>query len=104
MKKFTKNDDEFVCVNCGRKVPTLNYTSRDHCPYCLCSIHVDITPGDRQNECRGLLIPIDLEYNQNKGYVLIYKCKKCGMIHKNKTSLDDDKNMIMKVANKTYKN
>ena len=102
MKKFTKNDDQFVCVNCKKQVPNLKYSSRDHCPYCLCSIHVDILPGDRQNNCKGLLVPIDLEYNQNKGYVLVYKCQKCGAFHKNKVANDDDKQKVLSVSNKTY--
>ena len=63
---FVKNDDAFTCVNCKKKVEKLNYTSRDHCPYCLCSVHVDITPGDRKNECKGLLKPICLETNRKK--------------------------------------
>ena len=33
--KFTKIDEEFICENCGRKVTKLNYTCRNHCPYCL---------------------------------------------------------------------
>ena len=103
MKNFTKNDSGFICENCGKKVNPLIYSSRDHCPYCLCSIHIDINPGDRLNTCLGILKPIDLEYSQNKGYVLIYKCEKCGEKHKNKTAQDDDINIIMKVANKTYK-
>lgn len=103
MKNFTKNDEGFICKNCGKQVLPLNYSSRDHCPFCLCSLHIDINPGDRANTCLGILKPIDLEYTQNKGYVIIYKCNKCGKIHKNKTALDDDKNLIMKVSNKTYK-
>lgn len=103
MKFFTKNDESFICSNCNNKVNPLNYSSRDHCPYCLCSLHVDIYPGDRANSCRGLLIPIDIEYNQNKGYVIKYKCQKCGALHNNKVADDDNKNTIMKISNKTYK-
>ena len=40
MKKFNMIDDEFICDICHKKVITLNYTARDHCPYCLCSKHV----------------------------------------------------------------
>ena len=103
MKTFTKNDQNFVCENCGKNVPTLNYTSRDHCPFCLCSLHVDIYPGDRANTCHGILKPIDLQYTQNKGYVIVYKCNKCGQLHKNKVAKDDDKSQILKLSNKTYK-
>ncbi len=44
MKNFTKNDNEFECENCGAHVDKLEYTSRDHCPKCLYSKHVDILP------------------------------------------------------------
>ena len=79
-KVFTKIDEEFICDNCGRKVPKLGYTSRDHCPYCLHSKHVDKNPGDREEECHGDLVPIRMEPNSKKGYVIIYKCKKCNEI------------------------
>ena len=61
MKKFYKSDESFICENCGKEVEKLNYTSRDHCPYCLYSKHVDINPGDRMNTCKGLLKPIGIE-------------------------------------------
>lgn len=102
MKTFTKNDEGFVCVNCGKSVQPLNYSSRDHCPYCLCSLHIDIFPGDRANTCKGLLVPFDLEYSQNKGYIIKYKCEKCGKTHNNKVALDDSKSQITKLSNKTY--
>lgn len=41
---FVKNDNEFICNKCGKKVEKLKYTSRDHCNYCLYSLHVDIEP------------------------------------------------------------
>ena len=103
MKMFTKNDSGFICASCGKTVEPLKYSSRDHCPYCLCSLHVDINPGDRANECKGILKPIDLEYSQNKGYVIIYRCEKCHQLHKNKVAEDDNKEIIRKVSNKTYR-
>ena len=102
MKNFTKNDQGFACANCGKQVLPLKYSSRDHCPYCLCSLHVDIMPGDRANTCLGILTPVDLEYNSNKGYVVVYKCERCGKLHKNKVADDDSKSVITKIANKTY--
>ena len=78
--KFTKIDEEFVCENCGRVVPKLGYTCRNHCPYCLYSKHLDINPGDRAETCHGILEPIGLEISPKKGYVIIFKCKKCGEI------------------------
>lgn len=102
-KRFQKNDEQFKCINCGELVKPLTYTSRDHCTKCLCSIHVDIFPGDRANTCKGLFIPTSVEYNNNKGYVITYKCEKCGEIHKNKMAEDDNFETILKVMNKTYK-
>ena len=99
---FTKNDDEFICLNCDYKVPKLNYTSRDHCPKCLCSLHIDINPGDRANDCKGLLIPYSCSPSSKKGYVITYKCSKCGKFHNNKSADDDSKETLFKVMNGSY--
>ena len=53
MKRFNMIDEEFICENCHQKVSKLNYTARDHCPYCIYSKHVDILPGDRKNTSKG---------------------------------------------------
>jgi len=96
-KKFKKNDNGFICLNCGASVPLLNYTSRDHCNECLYSLHVDINPGDRKNDCGGLLQPIMIEQNSKKGYVIVYRCLKCGEIHKNKMAEDDNFNTVLNI-------
>lgn len=96
-KKFTKLDEGFVCGKCGAKVDPLGYTSRDHCPKCLYSLHVDLSPGDRMNDCNGLLKPVNIENNSKKGYVIVYKCEKCGKLHKNKAASDDDFKEILKI-------
>ena len=77
-KRFSKNDSGFVCAHCGKTVEPLGYTSRDHCPFCLWSIHIDVNPGDRANECLGNLVPIKAEPDAKRGFVIIYKCDKCG--------------------------
>ena len=63
---FIKNDESFECINCHKKVEKLKYTSRDHCNFCLHSIHVDIMPGDRKNSCKGLLVPKYIETTSKK--------------------------------------
>lgn len=102
IKKFTKNDNSFVCENCGAKVEKLGYTSRDHCPNCLVSKHVDIFPGDRQNTCKGLMTPVGIKVLKD-GYTIEYVCSKCGEHHNNKSATDDNFETILKVMNKTYK-
>ena len=101
-KRFTKIDEEFICDNCGNKVKKLGYTSRDHCPKCLYSKHVDINPGDRLEECHGDLIPVSVELNSKKGYVIIYRCKKCGKTRKNKAAEDDNMDFIIKLSAEQY--
>ena len=97
MKLFSKNDNFFTCENCGSEVNPLNYTSRDHCPYCLYSKHVDINPGDRLNTCKGLLEPIGIEKFKDT-YKIIYKCNKCKTLHKNIMANDDDMNKIIELS------
>lgn len=95
---FVKNDNEFICVNCNRKVEKLKYTSRDHCNHCLHSIHIDITPGDRANDCLGLLVPINVVETSKKGKVIIYRCKKCGAEVRNIVASDDDIDTIYRIV------
>ena len=96
---FTEIDEEFICGNCGNKVPKLGYSCRNHCNKCLYSKHVDINPGDRSNECLGILDPIDIEKFKHT-YKIVYKCRKCGQLHKNIMANDDDMNMIIKISTK----
>lgn len=97
MKKFTMRDEEFICDHCHKNVTKLGYTARDHCPYCLYSKHVDINPGDRENECGGMLEPIGIEKFKNT-YKIIYKCQKCHQIHKNIISNDDNFEKIINLS------
>ena len=101
MGNFTVIDEEFICENCGYHVPKLGYSCRNHCPKCLYSKHVDINPGDREEDCHGVLEPIGLEINK-KGYVIIFKCKKCGMIRKNKAAADDNMDILIELSTKHY--
>ena len=100
LKLFKEIDEEFICENCGKKVSKLGYSCRNHCPYCLHSKHLDINPGDRQEECQGIMEPVSAEINSKKGYVIIFKCKKCGAIRKNKAAEDDNTNLIIELTSK----
>ncbi len=97
MKLFTKNDNSFICEHCNKQVFPLIYSSRDHCPYCLYSKHVDINPGDRLNTCGGLLKPIGIEKYKDT-YKILYQCEKCKEKHKNIVAKDDDMNMIIEIS------
>jgi RNHCP domain len=94
-KKFQRNKEDFTCENCGTQVQGSGYTN--HCPECLWSKHVDINPGDRQAECKGMMEPIGIDSKKGK-YVILHKCVKCGYERKNKTIDDDNFDTILKIA------
>lgn len=110
MRRFTAQgtNNAFTCAHCGAEVPPLdNGSYRNHCPYCLYSLHVDINPGDRANECRGVLEPVGVVYNSKKGWVIIHRCQRCGEIRRNKAALDDsvsdDYELIVSLSKKITK-
>lgn len=102
-KRFRKNDEGFTCAVCGHEVLPLKYSSRDHCPHCLSSIHIDILPGDRANPCRGILKPIQTLPDSKKGFIIVYKCEKCGETVRCRAALQgdtpDDMNLLIKLTN-----
>ena len=102
LSKFTKIDEEFTCHHCGKKVEKLGYTCRNHCQSCLHSKHVDINPGDRAESCHGDLEPVSIEIDSKKGYVVVFKCKRCGAIRKNKAAEDDNMDLIIELSSKQY--
>ena len=98
-----KNTKFYICAHCGKEVEPLGYTSRNHCPFCLCSLHVDINPGDRANECGGLMRPIRTEPDAKRGFIIIHKCEKCGEIRRNRAALDakvqpDNRSLLIKLT------
>jgi len=97
MKKFTMIDESFTCEICNKLVEPLGYTARDHCPYCLYSKHVDINPGDRLENCQGILKPISID-TKNNNYKIVYKCEKCKQIKRNISANDDDIKKIIELS------
>lgn len=97
ISKFTMKDENFICNVCEKEVNKLNYTARDHCPYCLHSIHVDNNPGDRMCTCHGDLVPIAIENFKKGKYKIVYKCAKCSMIKKNVMANDDNMDKIIEI-------
>ena len=96
-KKFKMIDENFICEVCGKEVTKLGYTARDHCPYCLSSLHVDVNPGDRLCNCRGAMEVIGMEKGKKDEIKLVYKCSKCGMIKRNKMAKDDNYELLLDI-------
>ena len=102
-KRFKRNDEGFVCANCGKTVEPMGTSSRDHCPFCLWSLHVDVMPGDRANDCRGKLRPIRTEPHPRHEFVIVYKCEKCGELHRNRAALNakvqpDNRSLLVRLT------
>lgn len=101
MKQFIKNNQGFVCEHCSKQVSPHPTTSRDHCNFCLYGKHVDINPGDRLNECRGLLKPIGLRISNGKTQI-VYDCDSCGARVYCIASKDDDNNLLVELSRKQW--
>lgn len=100
MKNFIKINEGFTCERCKMPVPPHEAGScRNHCSYCLYSLHVDLnTPGDRLNECRGLMKPVGIELNKKKGTRLIHVCQKCHFKACNRCAPDDNWDLICELS------
>jgi hypothetical protein len=92
-QKFIKNIEDFTCENCGAEVKGNGYTN--HCPVCLWGKHVDINPGDRAETCGGMMKPIGVILDSD-GFIIYFKCQKCGIERKNKSAKNDDISAIIK--------
>ena len=101
MSKKSENTG-FVCQNCNENVlPLMNGSYRNHCPFCLHSLHVDITPGDRLSDCCGIMEPVAVDYNTQKGWQIKHKCLACGFMRNNIVADDgkqaDNFDLILKL-------
>lgn len=96
-KIFQKNNVSFVCLNCGKDTPPHLSSSRDHCIYCLYSLHVDVNPGDRMNNCMGLLKPQGLRIKNGKQQI-VYRCETCHELEFCIIAPDDNREEIIRLG------
>ena len=54
--------------------------------------------GDREETCHGILRPMQVELSNKKGYVIVYKCDRCGAIRRNKSAEDDNNDLLIKLT------
>lgn len=101
MRKFTRTKEDFVCINCSRLVFGNGYTN--HCPNCLYSLHIDKYPGDRQELCRGIMVPVDIIFKGTNPHYIVYECKSCKILKKNITSTLDSTQAILKIIENRVK-
>jgi len=96
-----RRDEAFVCVHCGREVPSHGRTARNHCPHCLRSLHVDVIPGDRASDCGGILDPVGFSLRSGTE-VIHYRCRRCGQEGVNRALNDgetpDDRGLLRRLS------
>ena len=112
-KKYDKNFyrthpciDPFTCKNCGQTVVPEGAGSdhRNHCPYCLTSVHLDEEPGDRASDCHGKMEPIGVWVRKNGEWALIHRCTICGKLDSNRVAADDNPMRLLALATKPFAN
>ena len=110
-KSFEKNyykthpcNETFVCKVCGKTVVPTGAGSdhRNHCPYCLSSQHLDNEPGDRAEDCGGVMEPIAVWVRKNGEWAIIHRCKVCGALSSNRIAADDNPMKLMSLAMKLH--
>ena len=108
-RKYDKNyykknpcTDSFTCRNCGWPIVSNGAGSnhRNHCPNCLCSLHVDETPGDRASNCGGIMEPIGVWVRSDGEWAIVHRCKHCGKLSSNRIAADDNPMKLMARAMK----
>ena len=92
---FQKRVEDFQCEPCGAAVKGSGYTN--HCPKCLWSKHVDVSPGDRAETCAGMMRPVRVE-GATPDYMLVHQCERCGKERRNAVSNEDDMSAVTAIA------
>lgn len=104
-KNYYKNHpcgESFTCKYCGRLVTPgeAGTDHRNHCPYCLHSLHLDIEPGDQEADCGGIMEPVAVWVRKHGEWAIIHRCKRCGQLSSNRIAADDSPLLLMSIASR----
>lgn len=66
--KPSNQPQSFICKSCGAEISLEGAGSqhRNHCPHCLCSVHLDNAPGDRAVIVAALWKPLAVWVRSNE--------------------------------------
>lgn len=94
------SSNRFFCRHCGRPVSISapGTRHRNHCPYCLWSLHLDRAPGDRSAGCGGPMEPIAVWVRGGGEWALVHRCHECGALKSNRLAGDDDALALVSLA------
>ena len=100
MQDNSNKEKQFTCIRCGRVVSATapGTEHRNHCPYCLRSVHLDKHAGDRAANCGGIMEPIAISVRRNKEWVIIHRCNSCGALKENRIAGDDNELALLSLA------
>ena len=102
-KNFIHKNESFTCSNCGKHVEKGDGFIRNHCPFCLHSLHVDLdVPGDRLSKCKGIMKPVALKTIRVGEFKIKFKCTKCDHTFVNKVLPDDNMDKIIELSTKPF--
>ncbi len=87
--KLIRNNQGFTCEHCMYTTGAAKGPSRNHCPKCLYSKHVDNVPGDRANLCHGLMKPISAQLLKGGRLSITFQCGLCSNTGNNISAQDD---------------
>ena len=92
------SEEVFKCKHCRLFVcpPYSGGRHRNHCPFCLYSLHADDRkPGDRMSTCGCRMEPAGRFQRPNEEYVIIHRCLGCGFERFNRIAADDDFDFVL---------
>lgn len=95
-----RESDGFRCRHCGQHAGPVRFGGRhrNHCPYCLHSLHVDgNTPGDRASHCRSRMAPVGVFARRNGEQAIVHRCLGCGFERHCRVAADDDFGAVMRL-------
>lgn len=92
--------ESFVCAHCGREIHPEGAGSnhRNHCPYCLYSLHVDEERGDRSASCHGEMEPLAIVSREDGDWSILHRCTRCGKLNLNRALADDNPVLLTSLA------
>ena len=99
-QRIQESFEAFICLKCGRTVPphAPGTKNRNHCPYCLASRHVDLSPGDRRCSCRAVMEAVAVWVRPDGEWSIVHRCTRCGVFRANRIAGDDAESALLALA------
>lgn len=96
------DSNSYTCKHCGQSVSMSapGTRHRNHCPFCLWSLHVAETreQDDRESDCQGGMEPIAISVQRDGEWSIVHRCQACGNVKTNRIAGDDDSLLLLALA------